>query len=472
MTSQSHRRYVVMLLGLFLPGLPAQVSKAQSDGSVALSAVALPATQPVTAESTPVDLESAITRAYRYALPVYETARLRYRQSFDPANPHRVPLSTLTHSRKLADHTSRLVTTPNNDTLYSFANLDLRARPVRIDVPEFGQRYYSIALMDEFTNNFAYIGRRTTGTKAGSFLVVGPSWHGQPSADMKIIHAPTPDVTLLVRILVDGPEDLDAVHRLQDSIVLTVPPVDPHAPAQVAPVANDGANFVEVVNQALGDNPPPAQDAAILREIAKVGIVPGGGPLDPELARAWREDMPKAQAELRSKTSWSRRVVDGWSYSAPAIGNFGTDYDLRAAVALSGLLALTREEAIYAGAVTDSTGKPLDGAQRYRLHVPKDLPLDGFWSLSMYEVQSDGRLFFTDNPLHRYAIGDRTRGLKRNSDGSLDILIQKDTPAAEQATNWLPVPESGRLQLTLRLYLPRAELLDGRFHFPALERLD
>jgi hypothetical protein len=90
----------------------------------------------------------------------------------------------------------------------------------------------------------------------------------------------------------------------------------------------------------------------------------------------------------------------------------------------------------------------------------------------MYEVQSDGRLFFADNPLHRYAIGDRTRGLKRNADGSLDILIQKDAPSAEQTANWLPVPESGRLQLTLRLYLPQAELLDGRFHFPALERLE
>ena len=84
----------------------------------------------------------------------------------------------------------------------------------------------------------------------------------------------------------------------------------------------------------------------------------------------------------------------------------------------------------------------------------------------------DGRLFFSDNPPHRYAIGDRTRGLKHNSDGSLDILIQKDAPAADLAANWLPVPESGRLQLTLRLYQPRAEILNGRFHFPALERLD
>ena len=419
----------------------------------------------------PADLEPVITEAYRYALPVYEIARLRYRQSFDPSNPHRVPVNTLTHSRNLADHTSRMVTTPNNDTLYSLANLDLRAGPVRIDVPDFGPRYYSIALMDEFTNNFAYIGRRTTGTRAGSFLLVGPSWQGQAQKEVGIIRAPTSDVTLLVRILVDGLNDLDAVHRLQDAIVLTAPPIDTHAPPPVAPRADDGSNFVAVVNQALAENPPPAQDAPILAEIAKVGVVPGGGPLSQELARSWREDLPKAQSELRN-ASWLLQIVDGWSYSSPGIGNFGTNYDLRASVALSGLLALTREEAIYAGAVADSNGQPLTGEHRYRLHVPKDLPLDGFWSLSMYEAQPDGRLFFADNPQHRYAIGDRTRELRRNVDGSLDILIQKGTPAADQIANWLPVPTSGRLQLTLRLYQPRAELLDGSFSFPALERLD
>jgi hypothetical protein len=457
MPPQSVRRDTFSFFGLVLLAL------------TTLLAVQSKAAAPPT---TPEDPDPLITRAYNYALPVYEIARLRYQQSFNPANPHRLPLNTLSHSRALADYTSRQVTTPNNDTLYSLANLDLRAGPVRIDVPNFGQRYYSIALMDEFTNNFAYIGRRTTGTKAGSFLVVGPIWRGQAPQGVKVIHAPTPDVTLLVRILVDGPDDLDAVHRLQDAIVLTAPPIIPSAHTPVAPLANDGPNFVDVVNQALGENPPPAQDVAVLAEIAKVGIVPGGGPLTPELARIWRENLPKAQTELRSATSWSRRVVDGWSYSAPGTGNFGTDYDLRASVALSGLLALTREEAIYAGAVTDSKGRPLDGTYRYRLRVPKDLPLDGFWSLSMYEVQSDGRLFFSDNPLHRYAIGDRTRGLKHNSDGSLDILIQKDAPAADLAANWLPVPESGRLQLTLRLYQPRAEILNGRFHFPALERLD
>jgi hypothetical protein len=75
--------------------------------------------------------------------------------------------------------------------------------------------------MDEFTNNFAYIGRRTTGTKAGSFPVVGPSWQGPASQEIRVIRAPTPDVTLLVRILVDGPEEALRLLAPQRGLIAT-----------------------------------------------------------------------------------------------------------------------------------------------------------------------------------------------------------------------------------------------------------
>ena len=414
-----------------------------------------------------------ISFAYRYALPVFEIARLRYHLVYDSANPHRVPVNTLVHSRNLADHTSRWVTTPNNDTLYSSASLDLARGPVRIDVPDFGARYYSIALMDMFTNNFAYIGSRATGSRPGSFLVAGPNWHGKAATGAKLIRSPTNVVQLLVRILVDGPDDLSAVHGLQDAIRLTSLADHPTPPPPIAPVQDDALNFVAVVNQALGANPPPPADKAVLPRLARVGVAPGAAGLSQALATAWQADFAGAQKSLRDDVRSARRqVVSGWGYSAADTGNFGTHYDDRAAVALAGLLALTREEAIYLGAVTDSSGQKLDGAHHYRLHVPKDLPLDGFWSLSMYEVVPDGRAFFTDNKLHRYAIGDRTRGLQRKPDGSLDIIIQRDSPGPELASNWLPMPASGPFRMTLRAYLPRAELLDGRFRFAALERID
>jgi hypothetical protein len=435
--------------------------------ALSISGAFLKAETPATAQ----DAQQTVSLAYRYALPVYELARLRYQQSLNPANPNRLPLNTLQHARQLADHNSRWVTAPNNDTLYSSANLDLRSGPVRIDVPDFGSRYYSIALVDAFTNNFAYIGKRTTGTHAGSYLVAGPGWNGAAPEGVHLIHAPTPDVFLLVRILIDGPEDLEAVHKLQDAIRLTGPTLlhDAHAP--LAPVPNDGPNFVAVVNQALRDNLPPAQDAAILANISRVGLWPGAPALSAENEALWKSSFAQAQAELRNAKR-PFRLADGWSYSPAEIGDFGTNYDLRAAVALSGLLALTPEEATYGSAILDAKGHKIDGTRRYRIHVPKEVPVDAFWSISIYEVEPDGRVFFADNPIHRYAIGDRTRGLKRNADGSIDILMQRDKPAGNLLANWLPAPASGHAHLSLRLYQPRAEILNGSFAFPALEPLD
>ena len=394
---------------------PSSLSRRSLLGVIAASGLA---PRPVAAVEPDGDL---VSFSYRYALPAFEMARLRFHQVFDASNPTRVPVNTLTHARRLADPSSRAVTTPNNDTLYSSASLDLTKGPVRIDVPDFGARYYSIALMDVFTNNFAYIGRRTTGTAAGSFVVADAGWRGNIPDGARLIRAPTPYVTLLMRILVQGSGDLDAVHRLQDSVRLGaarpgVQPLIPITPQQ------DPINFVAVVNQILGINPPPAADLRALRRVAVAGIMPGAGGPSPEQARLWTAHFADAQAALRrDATGWAHQLVDGWSYSAPNTGNFGTDYETRAAVALGGLLALTREEAIYAGATTDSLGRPLDPANAYRLRLPREMPVGAFWSLSMYRLDPDGRLFFSENVLHRYAIGDRTPGLQRNQDGSLDI---------------------------------------------------
>ena len=80
----------------------------------------------------------------------------------------------------------------------------------------------------------------------------------------------------------------------------------------------------------------------------------------------------------------------------------------------------------------------------------------------------DKRQFFADNPLHRYSIGDRTPGLRRNSDGSLDLLIRHDPPGDAGESNWLPAP-AGSFALILRAYLPRPPLLDGAYAPPPLE---
>ena len=413
---------------------------------------------------------SRILDAYLYALPLFEIERVQYNAVYNPNNPQRHPINTLVHNRILSDHTTRFITTPNNDTLYSLAVLDLSATPLRLDTPDTQGRYYSVALIDAYTNNAAIIGRRTTGTAAQGYLIVGPQWKGElPDSSLKLIRSPTATALLLVRILVDGSADLAAATQLQDGFKLTA--LDSVAPAAAppVPVEDDGASFVAVVNQALKDNPPPAADAPELARIANVGLGPQA--TEPAQLAAWNRYLPLAHRLLKRAIARSGHPIDGWLYTPEGIGDFGTRYKLRAGIALAGLLALPPQEATYTSSLRDNTGQLFDGSQRYQLHLPPGgVPVDAFWSLSIYELEKDGRLFFADNPIHRYAIGDRTPGLKKNADGSIDIIIQHDQPDDALASNWLPAP-AGTFRLIARAYQPRQELLEGKFRYPAVQRL-
>jgi hypothetical protein len=188
---------------------------------------------------------------------------------------------------------------------------------------------------------------------------------------------------------------------------------------------------------------------------------------------SWQAEFPKLKEQLLGNYGKQQppTIVEGWNYRTGDLGNFGADYAFRAVVAVVGLAALTPAEAIYNNAVSDKDGQPLQSDQHYRWRIPpRGLPVDAFWSLTAYEETPDHALYFADNPIHRYAIGDRTPGLVKNADGSIDILIQHQAPAGALAANWLPIP-AGPVKLTLRTYQPRDELLQGRFRFPGIERL-
>jgi hypothetical protein len=374
------------------------------------------------------------------------------------------------HGRKLADFRSRLVTTPNNDTLYSVAIIDLSAGPVLLKVPAFDQRYYSIALIDAFTNNSDYVGSRATGGKSATYVIVPPGYSGPLPEASKQLHATTPHTVLLARILTSGPDDYDKVHALQDGLQLSQTGKPPE-PSLIAPVTNDPENFVALVNQVLRANPPPAADEPVLKRLADVGVGPNAGPLTAPQKTLWANHFAEAQKKLFSDLGSFGETVGGWTYPPSDVGNFGTDYATRAAIAVTGLWVNVPAEAVYTFSRQDSKGEKFVGSKRYRVHLPGGTPpVDGFWSLSIYEVEPDGRLFFSDNPLHRYAIGDRTEGVKKNSDGSLEILIQHEPPGADKESNWLPAPEK-EFQLVARAYLPRADLLDDRFRYPGVEAI-
>lgn len=417
-------------------------------------------------------IADTVEAAFTYAFPLYEMARTRWNALENPAHPVRARANVPGHRRNLSDHRARNVTTPNNDTLYTSCWIDLASGPVQlaVDLMPAG-RYWSVALMDFFTNHFALPGSRLDGRGPVQATLVGPRWSG-PLPAGRVIRAPGDDVWLLGRWLVEGPQDLAAARAMQDRLRLDGP--TPAPVARVAPRSvRDPENFLAVVNEALARNPAPEVDAPLLRRYATVGLQPGAteawGRLPEPVRDAWHARIGPACEALRGAMGRGGRVIQGWELGHPAIGDFGREHALRAAVALGGLAALPPVEAIYPLRERDDAGDPLDGQRRYRVRIPPGgLPCDAFWSLTVYQREPDGRLFFADNPIGRYAIGDRTPGIVRAADGAMDIWLQRDAPADPAArANWLPAPP-GPMQLTLRAYLPHTALREGRQLLPSV----
>lgn len=419
-------------------------------------------------------VQALIEEAFAYALPLHVIAATRWRAVGDPANPQRHAPNTLQHIRRLSDHRSRWITAPNNDTLYSNAWLDLASGPVRLRVArQPAGRYWSVALMDAFSNHFGMLGQRLQGAGPVDVTIAGPRHH-HVDAPGRVIRAPGEDAWLFARCLVDGPQDLPAAHAMQDR--LTLHPLGQDA-ASVLPTApgalTDPAAFLATVNAALGRNPPPRADDELLTRCASVGLRPGvadaWSTLDDGIRAAWQAHIDSALERVRQFGARGRREMQGWIAAAADIGNFGTHYDLRASVALGGLGALEPDEAMYFVRYVDQNGAPLDGAHRYRLEVPPGgIPTDSFWSFTIYEPTADGRRFFVDNPIGRYSLGNRSRALSVAADGSLALVLQHARPEVDiERDHWLPTPGSGRpFQIALRCYLPRRELREGRALMP------
>jgi hypothetical protein len=214
-----------------------------------------------------------------------------------------------------------------------------------------------------------------------------------------------------------------------------------------------------------------------MAEFARIGVGPNQsfdpGRFNEEQRRIIVEAQEAASKEIRGGLSRAGKAKQGWSYPPSHLGNYGRDYALRAVIALIGLAALEPAEAAYMTSLVDKGGKTLAGENRYRLRFEKGAlpPVDAFWSLSMYELMPDQRSFFVDNPIYRYAIGDRTKGLKVSADGSVEIYIQHLSPGKDLESNWLPAP-TGVFRLSFRAYQPREPILKGEYLLPWIERVE
>lgn len=460
-----------LAVGLFATALPAATPKppAKAPATGSARAPAKPAARPKPAATTPATLPDSpeireLRAAFRFAFPLYEMMRTRGLQlarAEEAGFPAAV--NAILPKLTLADATTREVTTPNNDTLYGSAWLDLSQGPVILTMPPLPNRYHSASLMSLQTDVVGLFGTRTGG-KGGRYAIVGPDYSGITPEGTELVRSPTNDAWLLIRVLVNDDRDLAAASNALTSFGMRGPRAGTPPLMAAPPVAPDAATFLAVVNDAIARSGSPALKTRAAA-FGALGLTTKWDNVIQEKRSLWAKSLPALRAELRSGLSDPKSVVQGWSYPPFDIAQYGDNDDLRAAVALGGLAALPRVEALYLTARTDAAGATLEGSKSYRVKMPANMPVGSFWSLTMYQVEPDGRLFFVPNELNRFALGDRSRFMHAERDGSYEIFVQGPKPSGERVVNWLPAPK-GKFVLIYRAQLPRAEFLDGSFRLP------
>jgi len=376
------------------------------------------------------------------------------------------------------------VVRPNFDTLYSIAWLDLTKEPMIVSAPDTNGRYYLLPMLDIWTDVFASPGWRTTGTQAANFLITPPGWSGDTPTGMTRIDAPTPYVWIIGRTKTDGPQDYDAVHKIQAGYKITPlsqnysPPtvtidasVDMKTPPKVQIDTMPAEKYFAYAAELLKVIPPHITDQPMIAQLKKIGFERGKSfeldKANPAIRKALQGAPEDAQQLMAWKIPTLARVVNGWSMNTDTMGVYGNYYLKRAIVAQLGLGANLPEDAIYPLNLADETGKPLDGANKYTLHFEKRAtpPVDAFWSVTLYD--SEG--FQVANALNRFAVSS-WMPFKYNVDGSLDLYFQNESPGSDKEANWLPAPK-GPFNLTMRLYAPRSEALTGKWNPPPVTRV-
>jgi hypothetical protein len=408
-----------------------------------------------------------------------------------------LPYNTFGYARELMGPQAHFVS-PNNDTLYMFAICDLRGGPLVLHVPDTNNRYYGLQFIDAWSNNFAYVGRRATGTKEGNYLIATHDYQGAVPEGMQVIHVPTGVFLLGGRVAVNGAADLPAAHALQDQFTVTplsvyqggAAPADLPGLPKPDPRVPDELKWWEKFRVALAAFPPPAADAPFLALCEKFGLTAAESPYidpSPELERLLTVGQKAAEDKIEELIKTAIKRVNGWQNSihvfdynvdyfeigtinAPEwkIADRKMAYVIRAVAARAGLWGNHGYEANYQLIYTDADDQPLDSAKRYELHLPVPPPVGAFWSLTMYDAHE---FYLVDNVIHRYSIGDRTPGLKYAADGSVTIYMQKDNPGPEKESNWLPTPQTGNFRPIMRMYQPQEPLLDGSYHLPGIKCL-
>ena len=463
-------------------------------GAAASAVVVSTASLGLAAELSPQEVKKIAIDAYiyGYALMTSEVTEKAFINTTAP-NPEtfQAPANQFVNIPKYPAADYKGVTAPNADTLYSAAFIDASKEPIILSYPDMHGRYFLFPIYSQWTNVIAAPGKRTLGTGAQTIAIIGPHWQGTlPSGITQKVKSPTNSVFIIGRVYADGtPEDYAAVNAAQKEFKLVplssygkpyTPPagtIDPKAPSVKEKVrdiisAMDTQTYFNAMALSMAANPPVLpQDAPIVAEMAKIGLVPGK-PFDlsklSSADQAALADVGKvAYEQIAAVQKTGNKVVNGWLLTS-GTGDYGAKYLWRAGVSSFGWGANLDKDAIYPS-TKDSEGAPLVGSNTYVIHFAKGKtpPVEGFWSITMY----DASYFFYPNALNKLTVSMRDHP-ELNPDGSLDLYFSHDKPAKVPQANWLPAP-SDQFILMMRMYWPKEtppSILDGTWSPPPVKK--
>jgi hypothetical protein len=436
---------------------------------------------------------------YFYPLVTMDVSRKQF-TNIEPGKEFgKGPMNTFVNVPEYPPGDFKGVVRSNFDTLYSICWVDMTKEPAVISVPDTNGRYYLLPMLDMWSDVFASPGWRTTGTQPQNFLLVPTTWRPELRgekllselklpAKTQIIEAPTPYVWIIGRTKTDGPPDYDAVHKIQAGYKMVPasqfgkaykpepvkidPSVDMKTPPKVQVDTMSGEKYFAYAAELIKLQPPHITDEPILARMKHIGIEPGKSLDLAKLSSAAKKAIGDAPAAAQKLMKWKlptlARVANYWSMNTDTMGVYGNYYLKRAIVAQEGLGANLPEDAIYPLNLADETGQPLHGASKYIIHFDKGAapPVNAFWSITLYD--SEG--FQVPNQRNRFAVSS-WMPFKPNSDGSLDIYFQNESPGKDKESNWLPAPK-GPFNLCMRLYAPKSEVLTGRWNPPPVTKTD
>ncbi len=452
----------------FLASGASTLALAAAGGTTLLSSVSR-------AETTPGFLaaKDIAEAAYIFGLPLVMNYGTMYEFTVDKSSgQYKGPFNTIVNEARVFTYKDTSVPTPNSDTPYSMLWLDLRAEPMVISVPAVDpKRYYSVQLVDGNTYNYGYIGSRATGHEAGSYLVVGPGWTGEKPEGIGAVFQSLTDFSLVIfRTQLFDAKDMDNVKAVQAGYAVQplsaflkqpAPAAAPEPPFPTFTKDLAKEEFFEFLDFSLQFAPARPLEADIRAQLAEIGVGPGKTFSFKDLDVEKKAEVLLGLAEGKRKVDEAAKNIgtriNGWSVGA-GFGNetfFNGDWLLRAAAAQAGIYGNDAEEAMYPQTRNDSDGDVLDGSKHsYTLTFPKDglPPVNAFWSVTMYDGKTQ---LLIENPINRYLINSpMLSGMTTNADGSLTILIQKDSPGKDKESNWLPTPD-GPIYMVMRLYWPK-----------------